>query len=170
MQRFHQGGIALIATLIVVVIVAMIGSSVIIRTITGKKNSNSMTDFSAAYYATLSAMQAAENEVKKSTAYDGFPMETSADGNWWGISDNWSSDKRDIVPITGFHSTSSDDSFLVSDPLYNIERIDTGSSNAGNFNASANATQQTIFYRITAKGKGRAEASLLLQSIYVRNL
>lgn len=156
-----QRGIALIATLLVVVIVAMIGTSVIHRTLTAKKNFNSLQDMEAAYYAAESAIRTGAADARQATSAGSYPKYTT--DKWWN---DWSTVPSDsLLSLTDFKkSTSGGPDFLKADPQYMVEEI-----RRQPFNAQSTTTQAQVLYRISARATGRQEGLSMLQSIYSYN-
>ena len=158
-----QQGVALIATLMVLVIIAVLGATVIHRTLSAKKNSNSLRDMEAACLAAEAALQYGSEKaagdpytLNPLVLRGSYPLAADSEDDWYKTDSNWLA--SDVKTVTDFKKISgSTDTFLFADPLYRLEVLKEDDTTDPSF---------TLFL-VTAKGFGRSSKATCFRQVVV---
>lgn len=158
-----QLGVALIATLMVVMIVAILGVTVINRTLSAKKSDNSLRDMEAACIAAESALRAGADAASLITPSTYYLYTEDTDPNWYKADDWESFDGVDSSSVA-FSSVSGAESLLHKDPIFRIEAIYQKSLD------EPDNTHYKYLFKVTAKGFGRGKKAVCLREAVVRSI
>lgn len=155
-----QRGVALIATLMVVIMVSVLGASVLGRSLTAKKNSNKLRDLEAACLAAESSLRAGERLVEAADGWAEIDYSPDANVTWYKDNTNWSATTQGVNVMGDFKKVSGTE-LLAGDPMVRIElikRLDLMGPTGDLFFKD--------LFRVTAKGVGRTSSgSCLRQSV-----
>jgi len=177
MNTARQQGVALIATLMVILVVAVLGIAIINRTLSAKKIDTSIRDMEAACLAAESALRRGEVRAKEpyKKPYDTpllpgqpwitYPDAVSAAGASWYKGD-WI--VSGAIPLTNFNKISGASATLVSaDPFYKVEKIEIENNMLGGMNGAPGGQHEQMLFRVTARGSGRTGDTICMRQSLV---
>lgn len=151
----QQIGAALITSLLMVLVIAILGIAVGQQVISLRKvsainydNVIGRNNAQSALSEGLSVLE--ENSLDPDTLSE-LAQELQSDSNWWRTESNWAS----ATSVTSIN---------IGDPQYLIE--DAGTDEI-NLEMDSTGKIERHFYRVTAKAQGKGEAIAFLQSYYV---
>lgn len=160
--RYFQQGAVLLTSLVIVFIIAILGTAIGHQVLLQRKMSTSHYDQTLSFINANSALAEGEAVISENAysgtnrlsldAEDSVAVAKFTKATWWTDKDNWVSAvglKNNNTPITG-------------NPAYIIE--DLGLVPTPSMD---NHQQKRHFYRVTAKAQGKGEASSFVQSHYV---
>ena len=157
---FHkQQGIVLISALFITLLVTVLSSTIVFKTLANKKVNHNRQDSDAAYFAAESALNAASQQLRNGVTF----LENTAITNWWETESSWLS--TEVVDVSDFRKSNNDKILLAADPKYRVEYLTTvNPSNEAEL--GGNAGTGIVYYRVTAQGQGRAQGRSQLQAIF----
>jgi len=161
-----QQGVAIIATLMVVVVVSVLGVSIIQRTLSAAKVSNSLLDIEAACLSAESALRVGEAFIENDV--DGWAqyLFSEDDVSDWYKAD-WttiSSGVQTVANFTNVSGATGTSGMINKDPEFRLElyeHLPIGGANGKQFFQD--------YFRVTAQGYGRSSAAVCKrQSVVVK--
>ena len=157
---FHkQQGIVLISALFITLLVTVLSSTIVVKTLANKKVNHNRQDSDAAYFAAESALNIAAQKLLNGETF----LENTATTNWWETDANWSS--TEVMTVSDFKKSNNNKILLAGDPRYRVEYLTTvNPSNEAEL--GGNATTGIVYYRVTAQGQGRAQGRSQIQAIF----
>jgi Tfp pilus assembly protein PilX len=155
-----QSGAALITALVVVFVIAILGTAIGLQVVSLSKNSTSNYDKTISFANADSAV-AEGGATLLIDAYTSAGVPTTVvdeyiSDTWWTVDSNWSSDG---VEVTNSGSS------IQGTPTYIIEDLGVAESSL-DMAASASSLPERHFYRVTGKANGKGDASTFIQATY----
>jgi len=150
-----QRGTALITSLLMVVVIAILGVAVSQQVISLRKTTTANYDQNLSLNSAESTLSAAYSVMSENfldpPTLQALAVDINTGANWWKNSNNWS----DATAISGLISAGSET------PSYLIEDDGTGGLAVG----TGDLTKR--FYRVTVKAQGKGNSVAYLQSYYI---
>jgi len=151
----RQSGTALITSLLMVVVVAILGVAVSQQVISLRKTTTANYDQNLSLNSAESTLSAAYSVMSENfldpPTLQALAVDIHTGANWWKNSDNWSG----ATAISDLISAGTET------PSYLIEDDGTGGLAVG----TGDLTKR--FYRVTVKAKGKGDSVAYLQSYYI---